>query len=277
MFTEPPLEKEHSTALTAKSALRRQMLWKRLAVGFALGAFVGLGAAQLGFQRVIHLEDEFLLAGLLGAVMALTRARRLLWAAALTTVALLLAVGYTPLVPALMRGWVCSDPLQPAPAVVVLSASAHKDKSMSASMEDRILQGYALLRQGYAPRLVLTNAAIGNGTEVPTIRQQMRLLGLNYPIDEAGPVRDTHDEALEVARLARQRGWSRVLLVTHPSHMRRAAAVFERAGVHVLCCPCNEGGYDLSDLRDPRDRLHAFRDWLHETIGYLVYRWRGWI
>ena len=59
--------------------------------------------------------------------------------------------------------------------------------------------------------------------------------------------------------------------------MRRAAGVFEKAGLQVLCSPCMEGQYDLSDLRTLSSRLTAFRDWAHEAIGFQVYLWRGWL
>jgi uncharacterized SAM-binding protein YcdF (DUF218 family) len=100
---------------------------------------------------------------------------------------------------------------------------------------------------------------------------------LDYPIENAGEVADTHDEAMAVARLAHERQWDTVILVTSPWHMRRASAVFEKAGVRVLCSPSVEGKYDMDMLNRPHGRLRAFSDWLHEAIGYEVYRWRGWI
>jgi uncharacterized SAM-binding protein YcdF (DUF218 family) len=68
-----------------------------------------------------------------------------------------------------------------------------------------------------------------------------------------------------------------VILVTQPWHMRRAAGVFEKAGLKVICTPCVEGHYDLTNLDSPSPRLLAFRDWAHEAIGYQVYRLRGWL
>jgi uncharacterized SAM-binding protein YcdF (DUF218 family) len=88
---------------------------------------------------------------------------------------------------------------------------------------------------------------------------------------------NTHDEALAVAKLVHQRGWDRIILVTDSWHMRRAAAVFQKAGVKVICSPCQERLYDLEKLEDPQDRLEAFRDWLHEEVGFEWYRLRGWI
>jgi uncharacterized SAM-binding protein YcdF (DUF218 family) len=260
----------------ADRRMRDNIPIRRAAEGFCLGALIGLGCSQLGFGTLLQIEDVFILPSLLGAGIALTRARTSLHLAAGIVLFGLLIIGYTPLVRFLMPTVIRQDPIHPAPAIVILSSTVHKDQSLSVRAQERIIEGYALLRQGYSPLLVLTRATTPFGPQTPAVRRQMELLGLRYPIQEVGPVQDTHDEALAVARLARERGWNEVILVTHPWHMRRAAAAFEKAGLSVVCAPCVEGEYDLHAYTPP-DRLRAFRDWLHESVGYQIYRWRGWI
>jgi uncharacterized SAM-binding protein YcdF (DUF218 family) len=100
----------------------------------------------------------------------------------------------------------------------------------------------------------------------------------SIPVEEAaGFVTSTHDEAVAVARLARQRGWERVILVTDATHMRRAAANFEKAGLHVLCSPCAPRDYQLPAPATPGQRRRAFRDWLYETYQYQTNRLQGWV
>src|ERR1043165_4182405 len=99
----------------------------------------------------------------------------------------------------------------------------------------------------------------------------MANLGIQTPLTETPFVRNTHDEALEVAKIAKERGWRDVILVTHPQHMRRAAAVFEKTGLHVIASPCVEWRYNLSDLNNMPSRITALREWLHEEVGILVY------
>lgn len=259
---------------------RRKTRRQRIIEGLFLGALLGLGAYLLGVNDLMHFDictDILIIPMLLGVLLANTRARLALRIAAAGILAILLIVGYTPLASFLIRSVVHRDPLKPASTIVVLSSYLHRDKTLNDAGQERVLQAYLLLRQGYSPCLTLTDAITDSGTQVPTIREQMRALGLNYPIEVTGPVRDTHDEALAVARLARERHWDQVILVTHPWHMLRARAVFLKAGVRVLCSPCVEGNYDLNALTTPAARLHAFRDWLHEIIGYMTYRLRGWI
>ena len=251
---------------------------RRLAAeGFVLGALSGVLASLLGISGLAHINDLFLLWGLLGSGLAMTRGRlvlRLLTASLLVTGAI---VGYTPLAARLIHGSIRAEPLQPADAIVVLSSMTQSDGSLSAHASERAMQGYLLLRQGYGSRLVMSDATVPFGSQIPGVRKEMSMLRLDYPIENSGPAADTHDEAVGTARLARRFGWKRVILVTQPWHMRRAAAVFTKAGVEVVCSPCTEGTIDMNALTTPAGRLEAFRYWLHETIGYEVYRRRGWI
>jgi uncharacterized SAM-binding protein YcdF (DUF218 family) len=168
--------------------------------------------------------------------------------------------------------------LERTDAVVVLSSSLARDGELSQTHLERVLHGLELLRAGNGPCMVITQLPPPFTSSLPAVRRQMTALGLNYPIIETpGQVVNTHDEALEVSKLARSRGWRRVILVTHPFHMRRAAAVFQKAGLPVLRAPCRERTYLENDLEGPEEHLAAFRDWFHEWIGLIIYRLRGWI
>ncbi len=253
--------------------------WREAAGGLVLGVLLAIGAELLLREVFSFLDSDLLipLAGLAGALLAMTRGRSVLWVGGGLVVAGLAMIGYTPLVATLMPPLLRADPPAPAPAVVVLASTLQQDGELSSPAQDRLIHGYELLGQGYARRLVLTRLRPPKPSYVPTVRRQMQALRLDYPIDEVGPVGNTHDEAVAVARLARERGWSRVLLVTHPWHMRRAAGVFEKAGLAVIGSPCVEGRYDLSHLDSFYSRLAAFRDWAHEAFGLRAYRRRGWL
>jgi uncharacterized SAM-binding protein YcdF (DUF218 family) len=219
----------------------------------------------------------FGLAALTGALIGATRLRFLLWGAGGAAAAALIVIGYTPLIVPHVRGLVRSDPLRPVEAVVVLSSDIEKSGALTPIAQGRLLRGYELLRQGYAKRLILTRLYPPKGSYVPAVSAQMRNLGLDFPIMETGAVWNTHDEALEVRELARKKGWSEVILVTDPTHTRRAAATFEKEGVRVLCSPCLPRLYDLPTLETPMERIFAFRDWFYEATGWVVYRLRGWV
>lgn len=263
-----------------KRAALARVPWRRVGECVGAGVVIGLACALLGVYGLFRRDDLFLATALVGGLLGMTRLHRLWLGLAVLAVLTLAIVAYTPLSSFLLSRWNRSDPLPAgliAPAVVVLSSHVQKGQTLDARAQERMVRGYELVGEGRAQRLVVTEAALVYGSQAPVVRAQMRALRLTFPVDTVGPVRDTHDEALAVARLARARGWQRVLLVTHPWHMRRSAAVFQKAGVSVLCVGCVEGSYDQDALNETGGRLAAFRDWLHEVIGYQIYRWRGWI
>jgi uncharacterized SAM-binding protein YcdF (DUF218 family) len=92
-----------------------------------------------------------------------------------------------------------------------------------------------------------------------------------------GPVSNTHDEAVAVAQLFRERGWKRVLAVTSPTHTQRASAALEFQGLEVVAIPSVETRFNLEGLERFGDRREAFSNLAHEGVGLFVYRRRGWI
>ena len=257
-------------------ATPRRKLWRGIAEGLILGALIGLAVMHFGVWSTGH--HTMATGAAVGTVLGLSRiGRRLVWLAAGGVIVAYVVIGYTPIMPPLVRGLERRDTLRPAPAVVVLGAVVHEDGSLADASQDRFLGAYAVLRGGYAPRMVVTDPEESSTIRSwrPALSRQMRELGLDYPVEVVGPVHNTADEAKLVAKFARERGWDEVILVTHPWHMKRAAAAFEKAGLHVICAPCNEGRYDLSTMSGPNSRIAGFRYWFREAVAYQVYRYRG--
>jgi uncharacterized SAM-binding protein YcdF (DUF218 family) len=200
-----------------------------------------------------------------------------LWVVNAILLGMVLILAYTPVARFLLRGVERRDPPASADAVVVLASGFADDDAIGAHAQDRLLHGLILLHQGDAPEMVLTRPADAGGTWPTQARTEMQQLGVDYPIDEVGPVRNTHDEAVAIAELYRERGWHRVILVTHLWHMRRAAALLEKLDVTVICSPCSDSTFDETNVLRPADRITAFGYWLHEEAGFCVYRLRGWI
>ena len=99
-----------------------------------------------------------------------------------------------------------------------------------------------------------------------------------------GGCKHTRHEAEKVAKLAQERGWKRVLLVTSASHMKRAVGVFRTTtGLEIIPVPSaflTSVSIVTADTTDIVPRAAGFvklENWLHEQIGWRVYRWRGWI
>lgn len=91
---------------------------------------------------------------------------------------------------------------------------------------------------------------------------------------------NTHQNALNSARLLHQRRLQQVLLVTSGVHMRRAVASFRAQGVTVWPAPAQPlPAVDeaLPGWLPQRQALRLSGRCLREYLGLLAYRLRGWI
>jgi uncharacterized SAM-binding protein YcdF (DUF218 family) len=90
--------------------------------------------------------------------------------------------------------------------------------------------------------------------------------------------RDTFESALETAKLLKQKGWKRYLLVTSAVHMPRSMLVFSAMAPEPIPAP---GDFTLREEKlSPLDfaptvsAARAIALTLHEYLGFAYYRWR---
>jgi uncharacterized SAM-binding protein YcdF (DUF218 family) len=243
----------------------------------------------------------FVWSGLLLLTALLLRERRFRLGGALGSLALLVwIVGATAvpheLLASLERPWVGvhRERLPEADAIVVLGGASTPSREEVgglhfASGADRAVTALELGRLGKAKTLVIGgSAASGSGqlfSEADLFGEFVKARKLGPPeVISLGICRDTHDEAEKVRDLGRERAWRRVLLVTSAAHMNRASAAFRTTtGLEIVPAPCGFAT-DVSIVTSRRvalvPRAPGFvilENWLHETVGWAVYRFRGWI
>lgn len=253
----------------------------RIGQGLALGMLIGLLSWELDLPAFVSFWGDrqylVLAAALLGPVLALTRLRPLLVVASASLGLLWLVVCFTPLTAWLAEGLIRRDPLQPADAVYVLSSYVQEDDEPGIGSASRLWRGLELLAQGQAKRLVVSEIPPPAGRYERVARAWLSVFQLDRELIVLGQLESTRQEALGVAALCRARGFERVLVVTSPTHTRRACAAFEREGLAVVCVPAVETRFDVETLPKPSDRIQAFGPIMHERLGLFVYRRRGWI
>lgn len=153
---------------------------------------------------------------------------------------------------------------------------------------DRVMMALELARLGKAPALCVSGGSATTGrqhwVEADLIKQAIDERHLTtIPVFSFGECLDTHDEALHLRRLAAKHGWKRFLLVTSAAHQRRALATFRHEGLEVIPAPCNFLTAMSPDTQPPLFGIPSYfgfmltSTWLHEEIGWLEYRRRGWI
>jgi uncharacterized SAM-binding protein YcdF (DUF218 family) len=249
--------------------------------GAALGALAGFFARDLDLLTLLSYSGDgtlLVVAGaVLGAVLWTTRARGLLVLLVGSLALAFLAVAFTPLSAWMYEGLPRRDPLGPADAVFVSASRLQEDGDLTTAAMNRLVHGLEVIGEGHAPRLVLSEVRRPGPSHAAAARVLLRRLRLQPELLVVGPVGNSHDEALAVAALCRARGFERLIVVTSPTHSRRASAAIEHQGVAVASSPCMETRYDLERLDRFGERLGAFGDLLHERVGLFVYARRGWI
>jgi uncharacterized SAM-binding protein YcdF (DUF218 family) len=184
-------------------------------------------------------------------------------------------------------------PAAGADAVVMLGgAHAYCRRTLTSwdagEPSDRILAAIELMRQGRAHTLVLGGAGyelegVKRPDSEPVVAWMKRWNLAPANLIELGICRDTRDEAFKTAELVRQRGWKRVVVVTSGYHLRRAEGVFRQAGVPVEMVGAEFQGLEALGSKftvravPDAEGFRLFRYWLHEELGLIYYRLRGWI
>jgi uncharacterized SAM-binding protein YcdF (DUF218 family) len=161
---------------------------------------------------------------------------------------------------------------------------------------DRLLTGLRLMRENKAPLLITSGGSISFTAADPapaeaiSARELAVELGLPASKILINPgSRTTAEEARDIGALARQRGWTRILLVTSAFHMPRSLATFrQRSGLTVIPVACDYQlpsrraygqptvGSVVKSLLPDAEALHLSSVALKEHLGLAIYRLKGW-
>jgi uncharacterized SAM-binding protein YcdF (DUF218 family) len=250
-------------------------------VGLTAGALAGLVVADLNLTSLVSYfgDGTYLVPPVAAAfgLLWLTPLRRLAGAVVALLALVWLAVSFTPLTSWLAEGLVRRDTIEAADAVFVFASRVQEDGDPTTDAMSRLLKGVELVATGRAPRLLVSEVPPPAGPYAPLARAWLDAFARGSELVSVGRIRNTREEAVAVAKLCRERGWTRVLAVTSPTHTRRAAAALEKEGLFVISVPSVETRFDLERLHWPGDRRKAFGAVAHERLGLVVYRRRGWI
>jgi uncharacterized SAM-binding protein YcdF (DUF218 family) len=147
---------------------------------------------------------------------------------------------------------------------------------------ERLTVGFEVFRSGHARNVLLSGGVVWPVPgDLPESEWEARkLVEWGVPADRivAEPrSRNTRENAVEVARIVRERGWGRLLLVTSAAHMPRALGCFRRAGLTPDALPVDyRGGDGRGEGWLPRaGALSSSTDAIHELVGRIVYRLVG--
>ncbi len=151
---------------------------------------------------------------------------------------------------------------------------------------ERLTRAFELVQAGQARVVLLSGGLADPGPGAASEAEELAVLLRRWGVPAERIAvetrsRNTHENAVESARLIAERGWRRVLLVTSARHMPRALGCFRREGLSPDALPVDyRGGAPgaaghFSDWWPRAVELEASTEVLRELFGRLVYRWRG--
>jgi uncharacterized SAM-binding protein YcdF (DUF218 family) len=166
------------------------------------------------------------------------------------------------------ESWIVEDPLDKADALIVLG-----DDNFYA---DRATRGGQLFREGKAPVIVASGRRLRPNAGIAELMEH-DLVERGVPRDKI--VRFAHDadstleEAQALAKLAKERKWHSVIVVTSNFHTRRARYIFQRSfpqGMEVRTASARDGDFDPEHWWEKRKYI---KELTLEFAGMVVTLW----
>ena len=188
---------------------------------------------------------------------------------------------FTPILQPIQRFFDVTELPSKADVIVILGGGMHCGSTdLEASSLARTTKGLELWKAGYARTITIsdTTGLWENcvSLEQPSRLEISQLEPQNPPEIVVLPgVKNTRMEAEAVAKEAKTRGWKTVLVVTSPSHSKRARATFLQLKLQAFVVSAGEPRYD-TELHLPHDRLKAIPALAREIAGFVKYTLLGW-
>ena len=137
----------------------------------------------------------------------------------------------------------------------------------------RVRYAIELFKQGYAPLFAITNTSNPPPAEVyvTTIKRFLIQNGIpeNKIVILPNNSRTTYEESLNLRQLAKERSWHSILVVTSPSHTRRARLIlheaFEGTGITISVVPVKDHWYTADSWWQSR------QGWKETTLEYCKF------
>ena len=183
-----------------------------------------------------------------------------------------------------------SSDVPEAEAIVVLGGTVYPIKLPRVEAEEisgaRILRAARIYHAGKAPILVCSGGTLYQSSfktersEAEDIRDVL----LAYQVPESAIIMEksswnTSENAKATAKILRDRGIKKILLVTSAFHTPRAVALFEREGFTVIAAPSDARAagvrLDLGQIFPSAEALRRTTIAINEYVGYYGYRLIG--
>ena len=206
-----------------------------------------------------------------------TAARRRTAQGLVAAVAAYLLLFQTPLL------WWIAEPLRleaeptEADAVVVFAGGVGESGKAGGGFQERVTQAIDLYRAGRAQHLVFSSGYVFTLREA----EVMKAVAVDNGIPPDAIVLEeraanTHQNVEFTRRILDERGWTRILLVSSPYHMRRAVLTWRKLAPAIVVTPTPVPQSQFY-THERGASLEQIRGIAHEYAALVSYWWNGWI
>ncbi len=258
---------------------RFQEWTQHLMLGFSCGLVLAIVVSLVYTETKWYVPPIITLVSLAMSLGTLTR--RILSIVTLGIGTVLALSVFTPVLQPIERFFDVTELPSRADVIVILGGGMHCGSTdLEASSLARTTKGLELWKAGYAPTITIsdTTGLWENCVSLEQITRSeiSRLEAGKLPEIVVLPsVKNTRMEAEAVAKEAKKRDWKSILVVTAPSHSRRARATFIQLRLQAFVVSSGEPRYD-TELHLPHDRLVALPALAREIAGFVKYTLLGW-
>jgi uncharacterized SAM-binding protein YcdF (DUF218 family)/glycosyltransferase involved in cell wall biosynthesis len=180
--------------------------------------------------------------------------------------------------------WIVATPLavatepEAADAIVVFGGGVGESgRANNSSYQDRVQEAVALHEGGFAQNVVFSSGFVYLFEEA----QVMKALAISEGVPAADIVLETRagstrENVLFVRDIAERQGWSRILLVSSPYHMRRATSTWRKLapGIAVVPTPATRSQYYQHGVGASFEQVRGIAQ---EYVALTYYWAKGWI
>ncbi|MBW7957735.1 MAG: YdcF family protein [Deltaproteobacteria bacterium] len=211
----------------------------------------------------------------------------------LLSAAFLLATMFTPIPNMLARPLIVNGPvLNEAGLIAVLGGGAYPNGALGSASNERLIKGVLLYKRGHAKKIVFTggmvhgafgklgNTVLGARPAEPlpeasimgAIAREFGIPTEDMAVDQGSL--NTYENLRFVKAYMEDNGLKTVMIVTSPTHMRRASLVAQKLGLIYISAPVEDNTpYRTSAI----DRLALTREVMWEYLGIALYRMYGYV
>ncbi len=189
---------------------------------------------------------------------------------------LFLLVALTPFNNWISAPLVTRETAKPADAVIVLGGGLEKGCKVGKLVQERLLEGVALMQQGFSQTVVLTGGKVPKQPCYESIEMERYAESKGIPVSQIITEQQstsTEENARFSKPLLVSKNIKTLLLVTSPFHTHRACGVFRKQGIAVTCIPADP----VLGKGNLLDRLKLFKGIVREYGATVYYKLKGYI